>query len=204
MTDHQNLVLPALFALSVALHSYWVRRREVERMTKKTYDASCHCGAVKFRVKAPLHLVAWNCNCSVCFMKKNWHFVIPASDLTMICGEEFLTVYQFNTKVAKHKFCRVCGVQAYYHPRWVHRFALIFISTSVAFHLFILLLRYPIHITCISLVIYNILTCIQIEPRWCGRDISMCATGSNSLLWGAWIRWCQLGGVYCQKWYRQV
>ena len=35
----------------------------------------------------------------------------------MISGEEHLTTYQFNTKVAKHVFCNICGVQAYYRPR---------------------------------------------------------------------------------------
>ena len=115
----KDLVLPVLFALSAALHLFLIRRREIEQNKKKIYEGSCHCGAVTFQVKAPSHLVAWNCNCSVCFMKKNWHFVVPASDLTLLKGEDELTTYQFNTKVAKHKFCRVCGVQAYYHPRSV-------------------------------------------------------------------------------------
>jgi hypothetical protein len=30
---------------------------------------------------------------------------------------EHLTTYTFNTGVAKHTFCRVCGVHAFYTPR---------------------------------------------------------------------------------------
>eukprot|EP01036_Dinobryon_divergens_P028943 gene28943-37967_t len=50
-------------------------------------------------------------------MKKNWHFIIPASSLKLISGENNLTEYKFNTRVARHMFCKTCGVQAYYHPR---------------------------------------------------------------------------------------
>lgn len=32
-------------------------------------------------------------------------------------GEEHLTAYEFNTKQAKHMFCKVCGVQSFYQPR---------------------------------------------------------------------------------------
>lgn len=36
---------------------------------------------------------------------------------TFDTGKEFLTTYSFNTKVAKHTFCSVCGVQSFYSPR---------------------------------------------------------------------------------------
>jgi len=32
-------------------------------------------------------------------------------------GQDSLTEYVFNTGVAKHLFCRVCGVKAFYRPR---------------------------------------------------------------------------------------
>ncbi|RYH15849.1 hypothetical protein EON65_31025 [archaeon] len=37
--------------------------------------------------------------------------------LTLLLGSDFLTEYRFNTKVARHVFCKKCGVQAYYIPR---------------------------------------------------------------------------------------
>lgn len=32
-------------------------------------------------------------------------------------GEEALTLYQFNTKTAKHYFCRHCGIKSFCVPR---------------------------------------------------------------------------------------
>lgn len=32
-------------------------------------------------------------------------------------GEDKLTTYRFNTGAAKHRFCSICGVQSFYHPR---------------------------------------------------------------------------------------
>ena len=80
----------------------------------------CHCGAVRFSVYCGLHLIAWDCNCSICNMKRNIHFIVPKEDFTLISPSSessTLTSYQFNTRVAIHKFCAVCGVQAFYHPR---------------------------------------------------------------------------------------
>ncbi len=96
-----------------------IRKKEVERLSVEEveYDGSCHCKAVKFKVKAPKHLVVWDCNCSICYMKKNWHFVVPQSSFHQIKGEDDLNEYRFNTKKAKHMFCKHCGVQAYYVPR---------------------------------------------------------------------------------------
>ena len=83
----------------------------------KKYNGSCHCGKVTFEVQAPKHLVAWDCNCSICYMKKNWHFVVPLANFHLLSGQNVLTEYKFNTMVAKHVFCSYCGVQAYYTPR---------------------------------------------------------------------------------------
>ena len=38
-------------------------------------------------------------------------------DFRLFQGEDMLTTYQCNTKVAKHPFCKVCGVQSFYVPR---------------------------------------------------------------------------------------
>lgn len=103
-------------ALFVGLPLFLYTRRRKSKTTKE-YNGSCHCKAVVFRATAPAHLVVWDCNCSICHMKKNLHFIVPESDFHLIKGEEALTEYKFNTGVAKHKFCKICGVQAFYHPR---------------------------------------------------------------------------------------
>eukprot|EP00981_Chlorochromonas_danica_P013887 scaffold7012_cov166-Ochromonas_danica.AAC.11 len=105
-----------LFATLPLYHWYriWQVRKGQEL---KTYNGSCHCGEVCFTVKAAKHLVVWDCNCSICYMKKNWHFIVPAKDFRVTSGVDFLTEYRFNTKMAKHLFCKKCGVQAFYIPR---------------------------------------------------------------------------------------
>jgi len=82
-----------------------------------THTGGCHCGAVRFQVRAPARLTAWDCNCTVCAMKRNTHFVVPAEAFTLLSGEAQLTEYRWGTGVARHRFCASCGVQAFYHPR---------------------------------------------------------------------------------------
>lgn len=57
------------------------------------------------------------CSCSICLVKHNLHFVVPEEHFKLISGSKSLTTYTFNTHVAKHMFCKVCGVQSFYKPR---------------------------------------------------------------------------------------
>lgn len=45
------------------------------------------------------------------------HLIVPRSRFRLIQGAEELTTYTFNTGIAKHLFCRVCGIKAFYIPR---------------------------------------------------------------------------------------
>mmetsp|Transcript_21821 Transcript_21821/g.56804 ORF Transcript_21821/g.56804 Transcript_21821/m.56804 type:complete len:135 (+) Transcript_21821:217-621(+) len=85
--------------------------------TLVTHKGACHCGAVRFEVDAPAKVVAWDCNCSVCSMKRSMHMIAPASRFRLLAGEDSLTLYQFGGRQARHYFCRICGVQSYYVPR---------------------------------------------------------------------------------------
>ena len=78
---------------------------------------SCHCRAVSFSVEAPEHLVVYKCNCSICILKQNHHFIVPQANFALRSGENVLTEYFFNTRAARHLFCSICGVQAFYVPR---------------------------------------------------------------------------------------
>jgi len=42
---------------------------------------------------------------------------VPADRFRLLTGEEALSVYQFNTKAAKHYFCNVCGIYPFHRPR---------------------------------------------------------------------------------------
>lgn len=81
------------------------------------HRGGCHCGEVEYEVLAPSHLHVYNCNCSICTKKQNRHFIVPKSRFKLLKGAEYLTTYTFNSHLAKHMFCRICGVQSFYQPR---------------------------------------------------------------------------------------
>ena len=83
---------------------------------ERSYEGGCHCGRVRFRVTADLDLVSV-CNCSMCTKKGFVHVVVAADRFELLVGADDLTVYEFNTRVAKHRFCRYCGVHPFYTPR---------------------------------------------------------------------------------------
>ncbi|KAF3445176.1 hypothetical protein FNV43_RR14870 [Rhamnella rubrinervis] len=83
-----------------------------------THNGGCHCQKVRWQVHAPTRIVAWDCNCSDCSMRRNTHFIVPSERFTLSeDSEQFLTTYTFGTHTAKHTFCKVCGITSFYHPR---------------------------------------------------------------------------------------
>ena len=81
------------------------------------HRGSCHCGAVAFEVDAPDRFTALRCNCSICTKAGFLHLIVPRSRFRLLRGEGDLATYTFNTGVAKHTFCRTCGVKPFYIPR---------------------------------------------------------------------------------------
>jgi hypothetical protein len=43
--------------------------------------------------------------------------LFPASQLKILSGEDALTLYQFNTRVARHFFCKHCGIYPFHQTR---------------------------------------------------------------------------------------
>jgi hypothetical protein len=81
-----------------------------------TFEGGCHCGAVRFRCHVE-DLRAITCNCSMCVKMGYLHVIVPPERFAILRGEDALTVYTFNTRTAKHMFCRTCGVHPFYRPR---------------------------------------------------------------------------------------
>jgi hypothetical protein len=79
-------------------------------------EGGCHCGRVRFRVAGDLDKVT-ECNCSICSKKGILHLIVPREQFELLSGKDDLTTYTFHTHVAKHTFCRVCGIHPFYVPR---------------------------------------------------------------------------------------
>ena len=82
-----------------------------------THRGACHCGRVRFEVTAPADIEVSDCNCSMCRRKGFLHLIIAPEQFELLQGREELTTYTFNTGVAKHTFCSVCGIKSFYVPR---------------------------------------------------------------------------------------
>ncbi len=81
------------------------------------YKGSCHCQAVTFEIEAPESLQVDRCNCSICTKSGYLHLILPLSKFNLLTGKDALSTYTFNTGVAKHTFCRRCGIKPFYTPR---------------------------------------------------------------------------------------
>ena len=80
---------------------------------------SCHCGAVEGQVEIPEtgFKKIMRCNCSICKRKGAIMAMVNNEDFKIIKGKEFLKLYQFHSKVAKHYFCSICGIYTHHNPR---------------------------------------------------------------------------------------
>lgn len=81
-----------------------------------TYQGSCHCGAVTFRIEGEI-TGSYTCDCSLCKKKNALMAKVPEDRLTLTSGEDSLSLYQWNTRVAKHYFCKHCGIYPFHRKR---------------------------------------------------------------------------------------
>ncbi|MBC9247035.1 GFA family protein [Paracoccus sp. 11-3] len=82
------------------------------------HNAACHCGTVQFRVRLTDEFnTARRCSCSLCRMRGAIAVSAPLDGIEFLAGEDNLTLYQFGTGVAKHYFCRTCGIYTHHQRR---------------------------------------------------------------------------------------
>ena len=83
-----------------------------------TLDGSCHCGAVKFAATLTEGFAsARRCTCSICRMRGAVAVTSTPEAFTITEGEDKLATYRFNTNVAEHHFCSVCGIYTHHKRR---------------------------------------------------------------------------------------
>ena len=82
-----------------------------------THLGSCHCKQIQFEVLGEENIPVLNCSCSICSIVNYKHYIVSNSKFKLIKGKKFLSTYTFNTKVAKHIFCKICGIKSFYIPR---------------------------------------------------------------------------------------
>ncbi len=82
-----------------------------------THRGGCHCGRVRFEVRAPADITVSDCDCSACRMSGYQHLIVAKPEFRLLTDADELTNYQFGTRTARHLFCRHCGVKSFYVPR---------------------------------------------------------------------------------------
>ena len=79
------------------------------------YQGSCHCGAVNFSFSSEPIKEGLRCNCSICVRKGILMsaFTLAPEELDIDASSGALSLYQFDNKVAKHFFCKTCGINPF-------------------------------------------------------------------------------------------
>jgi hypothetical protein len=79
---------------------------------------SCHFGDVVLELDLPDGIVdPRRCNCSMCRRRGTIVASVPLSGVRIAKGADSLTLYQFNTRTAKHYFCKRCGIYTHHQRR---------------------------------------------------------------------------------------
>ncbi len=80
------------------------------------YLGSCHCGAIRFEIDVEITDI-YTCDCSLCAKKNALMTTVPEDRFKLLQGEDKLTLYQWNARIARHYFCSVCGIYPFHRKR---------------------------------------------------------------------------------------
>ena len=82
-----------------------------------THLGSFHCKQIQFEVLGEKNIKVLDCSCSICSILNYKHYIVDKSQFKLLKGKKYLSTYTFNTNVAKHLFCKNCGIKSFYIPR---------------------------------------------------------------------------------------
>ncbi|HET9451768.1 MAG TPA: GFA family protein [Aggregicoccus sp.] len=80
----------------------------------KTYQGSCHCGAIRFEADVDLAEGIRKCNCSFCWKLGYRKALVPYAAVRILAGREAMKDYQpsplhWPPGDINHYFCGACG-----------------------------------------------------------------------------------------------
>ena len=81
-----------------------------------SHKGACHCGAVQFEIEAEIDQLV-TCNCSSAASASAVMAMVHESGFTLLQGQDELALYRWNSRVAKHYFCSVCGIYCFHRRR---------------------------------------------------------------------------------------
>lgn len=79
----------------------------------KTYQGSCHCGAIRFEADIDPRCGTVRCNCTYCLKIRCWATLVAPTAFRLLSGAAALTEYQFGSKHEYHCFCQRCGARPF-------------------------------------------------------------------------------------------
>jgi hypothetical protein len=82
------------------------------------HSATCHCGAIELELTLPNGVGnPRRCDCSICRCKGAIVASVSLNNLAVVKGVDKLSLYQFDTREAKHYFCSICGIYTHHQRR---------------------------------------------------------------------------------------
>ncbi len=79
----------------------------------RTYQGSCHCGAIRFRFRSDELRAGIRCNCSIC-SRKGALMSTRYLELDELVGLETARVYRWGDGCVTNYFCARCGIHPFH------------------------------------------------------------------------------------------
>lgn len=80
---------------------------------KHTYDGSCHCGAVRWKITLDLDEGTTRCNCTYCTKTGWWGCSSKPENFELVAGQDVLVPVNPDQVAVTRKRCGRCGLESF-------------------------------------------------------------------------------------------